>query len=97
MKILLQLVIMTVLSLSFNANAQTSLISKMNEIKDHYKLPGMGLGIVQLNQKTQVFTAGVREAGKSQLIKPSDRFHLGSQVKSMTAYLISQLVKEKKI
>ena len=97
MKICLQLVIMTLLSLAISANAETSLITRMNEIKDQYKLPGMGLGIVELNQKTQVYTVGVREAGKPQSLKHSDRFHLGSQIKSMTAYLISELVKEKKI
>jgi CubicO group peptidase (beta-lactamase class C family) len=97
MKNFFQLAIIIGLSLSSSAIADASLISKMNEIKTRYALPGLGVGLVNLNQKTQVFTVGVKEHEKLATLQTSDRFHLGSQTKAMTAYLISNLVKEKKI
>jgi CubicO group peptidase (beta-lactamase class C family) len=97
MKIFFQFAFMTCLGLGHSAYGQSSHVAKMNEIKDQYELPGMGLGLVELNKTTQVHVVGVREAGKPSTIKPIDRFHLGSQTKAMTAYLILNLVKEKKI
>lgn len=61
------------------------------------QLPGLIGAVVELDGCTAIGVAGVRKTGGNLKIKPNDFFHLGSDTKSMTAFLIGQLIDEKKL
>jgi len=62
-----------------------------------HDLPGMAAAVVQNGDIVAVGVAGVRTRGKADKIAVTDRFHLGSDTKAMTAMLCGILVDEGKL
>jgi D-alanyl-D-alanine carboxypeptidase len=53
--------------------------------------PGMGAAVFDIDGMFAIGVRGVRKSGESALIQKSDRFHLGSNTKAMTATLAAVL------
>ncbi len=53
--------------------------------------PGVGAAIVK-SQSVEVWTTGVRKMGTDTKILNTDKFHLGSNTKALTATLLAQLI-----
>ncbi len=65
-------------------------------IKKH-DVPGMVVAVVREGKNVAVGVAGVRTRGKRDKVALTDRFHLGSDTKAMTAMLCGVLVDEGKL
>ncbi|MCC5955169.1 MAG: serine hydrolase [Natronohydrobacter sp.] len=57
-----------------------------------YRLPGLGLGKVGMDGGMQIAVAGLRARGNPEPISLTDRWHIGSITKSMTALVLARLV-----
>jgi CubicO group peptidase (beta-lactamase class C family) len=62
-----------------------------------HDVPGMGAAVVTPEGLAAVAVAGVRERGKTEPITLTDRFHIGSCTKMMTAFLLAGLIEQKKL
>ena len=59
------------------------------------QLPGLAAVIVRSDGPPQVYVSGERRIGKGDAIAPSDRMHLGSLTKAITATLIGALTEKR--
>ena len=64
------------------------------EIRTATGLPGLAAIVVRADTIEAIGTAGVRHRGQGVAVTAQDRFHLGSNVKAMTATLLAMLVEE---
>jgi CubicO group peptidase (beta-lactamase class C family) len=71
--------------------------SELEKLVATYKVPGLAAARVTTEGVVIQGCAGVRKNKSSEKIGPHDRFHLGSNTKSMTATLAAMLVQEKKL
>jgi CubicO group peptidase (beta-lactamase class C family) len=60
-------------------------------------VPGMAAAVVRNGQTVAIGVAGVRTRGKADKVAVTDRFHIGSDTKAMTAFLCGILVDEGKL
>lgn len=81
---ILLLNLICVLSHAFSV---TDLESKRRKIG----APGLGAAIIK-SQSIEVWTTGVRQVGNDTKILNTDKFHLGSNTKALTATLLAQLI-----
>ena len=59
------------------------------------QLPGLAAVIVRSDGPPRVYVSGERRIGKGDLISPSDRMHLGSLTKAITATVIGALAEKR--
>lgn len=57
-----------------------------------YQLPSLTVGVIQ-DDRFVINAVGVKNSQTNAPISPDDSYHLGSEAKAMTAYLINQAVK----
>jgi CubicO group peptidase (beta-lactamase class C family) len=72
----------------------------LEQIRRHYRVPGLGAGIFRGTPEgrfSSVEVTGKRKSGHKAGLKPEDAFHLGSCTKSMTALLVAMAVNEGKL
>src|SRR4051812_38194378 len=62
-----------------------------------YDIPGIAVAVVRNGETVALGVAGVRTRGKPDKIATTDRFHIGSDTKAMTAMLCGILVDEGKL
>ncbi len=74
-----------------------ALLKILNAAIKLYDVPGMGAAIVTPEGLSAIAVAGVRERGRKETIALTDRFHIGSCTKMMTAYMLATLVEQKKL
>jgi CubicO group peptidase (beta-lactamase class C family) len=86
--ILIAIVVLTVLSACRSPQTINSLVRLAVATQD---IPGMAAAIIS-SDNIQSGVAGVREVGATTPIATTDRFHLGSNIKAMTAELAATLV-----
>jgi CubicO group peptidase (beta-lactamase class C family) len=96
---LLLAVILGVFALSASAGAQgrTSLDFVLNPYLGRYDLPALGAAVVRDGRLVAVGTAGTRQIGTKTIVTLSDRFHIGSDTKAMTALLGAMMVEQGKL
>jgi CubicO group peptidase (beta-lactamase class C family) len=70
----------------------TSIDALLESVRHKCKVPGLAASFVDDGQLRAIGSAGVRQAGSAERVALTDRFHLGSCTKSMTATLIGRLV-----
>jgi CubicO group peptidase (beta-lactamase class C family) len=73
------------------------LSQELEAIRRRYRTPALAAAIVAEGRLAALGAAGVRQAGEGQAAAPSDRFHLGSCTKAMTATLCARLVEAGKM
>lgn len=69
----------------------------LERIRAQHHLPGLAAAIVRGQSPVQAAVVGVRRLGALDRIQPSDRFHIASCTKSMTAMLAAILVEQGRI
>ncbi len=70
----------------------SSLDSELSIVRAKYHVPALACAVIRGDRIVAMGAVGVRVAGRSDPIELSDRFHIGSCTKSMTATLIGILV-----
>jgi CubicO group peptidase (beta-lactamase class C family) len=76
------------------AVAEKGLGGLLNPIRDKHNLPALGAAIVTGQGLEAVGVVGVRKAGTEIAATVADKWHLGSDTKAMTAFLIAALVEQ---
>ena len=67
----------------------------VNSERQAQQLPGLAVVIVRSDGPPRVYVSGERRIGKGDLITPSDRMHLGSLTKAITATVIGALAEKR--
>ena len=67
------------------ADPSMDLAGFVNSERQAQQLPGLAVVIVRSDGPPRVYVSGERRIGKGDLITPSDRMHLGSLTKAITA------------
>lgn len=68
----------------------------IESIRTKHDLPALGTALIT-KDKVEVFVTGYRKRGSEERVQRSDRWHLGSNTKAMTATLAAILVEEGKL
>jgi CubicO group peptidase (beta-lactamase class C family) len=79
------------------ARGQTSLDATLQILRSRYELPAVAAAVVVAGQVRAAGAVGVRRIGTNVRVTVNDRFHLGSDTKSMTALLAAMMVEERKL
>ena len=66
--------------------------ARLEAIRAEIKFPALGAALVTADEVEGVWVTGTRRAGGKELVEKTDRWHLGSCTKPMTATLIALLV-----
>lgn len=66
----------------------------LQEARARYHLPGMAAMVLHGAGPALISATGVRKLGGHDPLQPGDRFHLGSNMKAMTATMLATLVEE---
>ncbi len=66
----------------------------LEPIRERHGVPGLGGGFVRGGELVAIGVTGVRQAGSDVRVEITDRFHLGSCTKAMTATVAAVLVEE---
>ena len=69
-----------------------TLESRLEEIRDHYDLPSLGIVYIEGDQIVEQGVTGVRASGEDVPVTIYDKWHLGSLTKAMTSTMIGRLV-----
>ncbi len=77
--------------------AQTSLEGMLRPYLNRYGLPALAAAVARNGQIIAAGAVGTRRAGADIPVTLSDRFHIGSDTKAMTALLAAMLVEEGKL
>jgi CubicO group peptidase (beta-lactamase class C family) len=76
------------------ARVSTDLEQTLEAVRAHYELPGLAAAIVRGQGTIEAAVVGVRRLGAPERIQLSDRFHIASCTKSMTATVAAVLVNQ---
>ncbi len=88
--------IILIAALFFNRNA-FSQDGFIDSIKTNYKIVGLTYAVFTSNGILEIGALGKRKVNDDSLVKTTDRFHIGSNTKAITAFLAAKLVEQKKI
>ena len=88
------LLIGALLAASAAAAAPVSLDASLEPYLAQYGLPALTAAVAQDGAVVAAGAVGTRRAGTDNPVKTTDRFHLGSDTKAMTALLAAMLVEE---
>jgi CubicO group peptidase (beta-lactamase class C family) len=69
----------------------------INETRLAQQLPGLAVVVVRSGGQPWVYVSGERRIGKGDPITPSDRMHLGSLTKAITATVIGALTEQQRL
>jgi CubicO group peptidase (beta-lactamase class C family) len=72
--------------------SNTSFVKKLEDIRVKYKLPALAAIIVDNKNVINVGATGLRAIESDQKVTINDKFHLGSNTKSMTSTLLAKLI-----
>ncbi|MBB4122771.1 serine hydrolase domain-containing protein [Martelella radicis] len=86
-------VFVPVLVLSGQATA-FDLETYLEQVRTEYDLPALAAAVVRDGETVAAAAVGTRVYGEDVPVMPDDRFHLGSNAKSMTATLAGMMVEE---
>jgi CubicO group peptidase (beta-lactamase class C family) len=77
--------------------SETRLKEILEAARKKHDLPALGAAVVRASGPVRVAVVGVRKRGETDPVRVDDAFHLGSETKAMTAWVIGQLVEEGKL
>ncbi|MFO0946350.1 MAG: serine hydrolase domain-containing protein [Planctomycetota bacterium] len=83
--------------LSLPPSPPKDVTSLLVPVIEKHDVPGMAAAVIQGGEIVAIGVAGVRSRGKLEKVAVTDRFHLGSDTKAMTAMLCGILVDEGKL
>lgn len=85
-------VLLAGLAAPFAAHAETPSSTVLAKAMEGTTTPGMAALVLRDFKAEPELVAGIRRMGRPALVRPGDRWHLGSNGKAMTATLIARLV-----
>jgi hypothetical protein len=74
--------------------AQASLDETLRPFLAKYEMPAVAVAVVQEGKIIALGAVGTRQVGTNTSVTPTDRWHIGSDGKAMTALLAAMLVEE---
>jgi CubicO group peptidase (beta-lactamase class C family) len=77
--------------------AQASLDETLRPFLAKYEMPAVAVAVVQEGKIIALGAVGTRQVGTNTSVTPTDRWHIGSDGKAMTALLAAMLVEEGKL
>lgn len=80
-----------------DASKAQSASSFADSIRIKYNIPELGYAVVAADTVMEIQVTGVQRIHTGQKATPEDRFRIGSNTKTITAYLARVMVKQKKI
>ncbi|WP_121063310.1 serine hydrolase domain-containing protein [Chachezhania antarctica] len=83
--------------LSVGPAAASDLDSYLNDIREQYGVPAIAAAVVKNGEVVEASAVGTRVMGRDLPVTIDDRFHIGSNTKSMTATLAGMMVDEGKL
>lgn len=93
-KNLLLLIVLT--NLTIGARSQ-SLVAFADSVRKAYKIPALAFAVVSSNDMPATEVVGVKRMNTNYTAKTTDRFHIGSNTKGITAFIAAQLVNDGQI
>lgn len=97
MKVKLYLPLFLALIIGCAHAANSDLSEALSSIRKKYDLPGLAAALAVNGDITRIVATGLRKIGNRAELKTSDKFHLGSCSKAMTATLAATFIEEGKI
>ena len=91
------LLFLAMLGVSAQPVPQATLETYLKAIRERHQLPALASAVIVDGKLLAVSVVGTRKAGAEIPVTVNDKFHLGSDTKSMTASLIALLVKDGKL
>lgn len=88
------LLILILFNLNWTAFSQRNFIES---VKEHNQIVGLTYAVFTSNQILELAALGKRNDASDELVKTTDRFHIGSNTKAITAFIAAKLVENKKI
>ena len=85
------------LILGYSCSENKDLKTIVENVRVKNKIPGMAIAVVKADTILEMFTLGYRRNGHPEKIQLDDRFHIGSNTKSMTSFVAGHLVEKGKI
>lgn len=95
--ILTTLLLISTLSGCATKREAKSLTEKIKTIQTNSQMPGLQVRVTENGKEILSFVNGVRAIEQQDIITASDKWHIGSCTKPMTAFLIGKLVDQKKL
>jgi D-alanyl-D-alanine carboxypeptidase len=79
------------------AATQAPLAALLEQVRTLHKIPALAAVATRKDKLLEIAVAGVRRDGEPELVTPADRFHIGSNVKAMTATVLAMLIEQGKL
>ena len=79
------------------ADSPRDVSDKLRAVLEHHDVPGLVAAVIEGDRVVATGAAGVRQRGGREKVGASDKFHIGSCTKAMTATLCAMLVEEGKL
>ena len=92
----LKLILLTIIFFNFGYQV-FSQDSYIDSIKTHYRIVGITYAVFNSSQIFELGALGRRRVNDSALVLTTDKFHIGSNTKAITAFIAAKLVENKKI
>jgi D-alanyl-D-alanine carboxypeptidase len=77
--------------------SSNNIVAQVEEIRRTYEIPAVAFGVVKDGEIVLQGALGVRRLGGEDLVTTQDLFHIGSNTKSVTAFIAGRLVDQKKL
>jgi CubicO group peptidase (beta-lactamase class C family) len=90
-------ILLVALSLTGCERAPASLRDLVEAVGVRYEVPGMAVAVTRAEMATKIVVFGVKHVGLPDPIEQTNRFHLGSNTKAMTATLLAIVVEDNKL
>lgn len=78
-------------------STSTNITQTLEEIRRKHKLPALAAAVVVKGNLVTSGAVGIRKEGATETVTTSDKFHIGSVTKSMTATVAAMLVEQGKL
>ena len=79
------------------SNASSGLAASLEPVRKSHELPALAAAAVVNGEVKEFGATGLRAVGSSETVTSTDKFHIGSCTKAMTATLVGFLVQQKKL
>ena len=83
--------------LFLNVYTTFSQTNYIDSIKNHFQIVGLTYAVFNANQILELGASGKRRIDDTTLVRTTDKFHIGSNTKAITAFIAAKLVETKKI
>lgn len=92
-----QLLLLTLLLSITNTVKSQSLVSFADSIRKVYKIPALAYAVVSSDEIIETQVVGIRRVNTTYTSRITDKFHIGSNTKGITAFIAAQLVHDGKL